>query len=448
MVTWSRFWLRPIVCKGCESMLITKAPLCLCIAFVIAVLVVTGCTRKESPKPETHGYISVVKAERRRLKTEIKLPGNFEAYQDVPIHAKVEGYIQWIGVDRGSIVKKGQKMITVFAPEVEAKVKEALAKVSSVEATYRQAQQTLDSTMSRLVEARAKLSADEFINTRLKEASDQYAPAVAKNDIDVTNQTVEADKARVKAVTAEVEGAKNLVASEIGNLDAAKNLYEALKTMHSYLEISAPFDGVISERNVHVGSIVSVSAGRTGMVKPLLRIQELDLLRLVVAVPEAAVAGVKIGDKIPFTVPAFPSRSFEGRVARPAYALEPKTRTMPVELNYWNSTNYELNPGMFATVFWPVTRPFDTIFVPESAMKTNLKGSFVVKIVNGKAEQIEVRAGEPMGYYVEVMGDIKEGDLVALAANDELKSGMSVSVKLATSKEIESASKLLGAGAE
>ncbi len=389
-----------------------------------------------------------MRAERHRLRTEIPLPGSFEAYQDVPIHAKVEGYVQWIGVDRGSIVKRGQRMIVVFAPEVDAKVREALSKVRAADAMLRQAQQALNTTLSRQVEAKAKLNADVFTYTRLKQAASRYAPAIAQNDLDVADQAVAADQARVEALNSEIRGARNLVVSEAENLNAAKNLYNAVKTMRSYLEIDAPFDGVISERNVHVGSIVSVSAARTGAVKPLVRVQEVDLLRLVVAVPEAAVAGVRIGDRIPFSVPAFPDKTLEGVVARPAYALEPKTRTMPVELNYWNRAFDQIKPGMYATVRWPMTRPYDSVFVPESAVRTNLKGSFVVKIEGGAVKQVKVKVGEPMGYMVEVMGDVREGDMVALRASDELTTGERVSVRLASRQEVEAASKLLGAGAE
>jgi hypothetical protein len=144
-------------------------------------------------------------------------------------------------------------------------------------------------------------------------------------------------------------------------------------------------------------------------------------------------------------VPAFLGKTFYGTVARLGYALDTKTRTMPVELNAWNPTG-ELEPGMFATVKWHVTRPYKTLFLPASAIGSDLKGTFVVRIKGGTVERVTVKRGLSMNELVEVVGDITPEDEVALKATDELRSGTKVIAQLANQLEIESASQNAASG--
>lgn len=413
---------------------------------VISSVTLSSCgEKKEESKPEEQlPTVPVVKVQRLRLQHELNLPGELLAYQDVPVHAKVEGFIQWIGVDRGSIVRKGQKMITIFCPELVEKTKESVAKESAAEASYRQAQSALQTEISRQLEAKAKLDADRLTYERLKLAA-KTPGAVAQNEVDIASKTVEADIARVESEQAAIDAAKALVAAQKQNFIAAKNVVSSLKDMESYLTVCAPFDGVITERNVHTGSIVSVDALRNAL--PLVRIQEKDILRLVVAVPEDSVSGITLGQKFKFTVPAFIGRTFEGVVARPAYALNNSTRTMPVELNVFNYDG-TLEPGMFATVSWEVTRPNDTLFVPNPAVDTDLAGTYSIRVNNNVTQRVNVTRGLSMGNLIEVNGDLHEGELVALKATNELKTGTKVKYKMADEAEINSACKHTSAGGE
>lgn len=421
-----------------------------CLTAVIA-LALSSCSQHEK-ESESHAQasadstqtVSVVKVLKTRLNREWNLPGQFLAYQDVPIHAKVEGFISSIIVDRGSIVKKGQKMISIFCPELIEKEKEGAAKVAAAESSFRRAQANEDSEKSKLVEAQARLDADSLTFQRLQQAA-KTPGAVAQNEVDLQQKAVESDKARVQSIVQEVEAAHNIVIAEKHNLSAAKDVLKALNAMTDYLEITAPFDGVITERNVHVGSIVAVDAQREAL--PLVRIQERDILRLVVAVPEDSVSGIKIGDRFDFTVPAYLGRTYTGTVARPAYALDNATRTMPVELNVIN-TDRTLEPGMFANVHWVICRPYDTLFVPSPAVNTDLVGTFAIKVDNGKAERVTVQRGLPMGNLIEVSGPLKEGDLVAVKATDEIKSGDPLIAKLADESDIAKASKSTSAGGD
>lgn len=405
---------------------------------------VDSSDRNAMPIPTAAPVVPTVLVKKERLNCELVLPGQLLAYQNVPIHAKVEGYISWIGVDRGWIVHRGQPMITIVAPELDAKEKEAESKYSAALAAYHQAESTYESTISRKIEAAAKLDADDLTYKRLAEAA-KTPGAVAKNEVDLGEKSVEGDRAKVESLKSEILAASNLVNSQKENVAAAYKAVDSLKAMQSYLHIAAPFDGVITERNVHQGSIVAVDATRNAL--PLVRIQERSLLRLVVAVPEAAVSEIKLGTKIPFTVPAFLGKTFTGTIARPGFALEHDTRTMPVEMDVPN-VHGPLEPGMFATVYWKVSRPYDTLFVPESAATSDLKGTFVVRIKDNIAERVPVIRGQQMGKLQEIVGDLNPGDSVAIKATDELKTGTHVKATLASLDQINSAMKHLGAGGE
>jgi RND family efflux transporter MFP subunit len=406
-----------------------------------------GSEGEEKSEATAEPVVPVVRVEKRTLDRMLDLPGQLLAFQDVPLHSKVEGYISSISVDRGSSVHKGQVLIKVNAPEVDASVREAEAKESAAEAGYRQAVSAYQSIVSKQAESRAKLDADSLTWNRLVEAA-RTPGAIAQNEVDIQAKTVEEDKARADSLKAEIAAADQVVQAQKNNLKAAQHVVDSMKAMLAYLEIRAPFDGVITERNVHEGSIVSVSAEKRGESDvPLLRVQQKNLLRLVVAVPEACVSGCKVGEKISFSVPAFPGKDFAGRIARLGFALDQKTRTMPVELDVSNQDG-QLEPGMFATVKWDVTRPYETLFVPATAVGEDLKGAFVIRVRDGVAERVTVTRGQQMGNLAEICGDLAEGEEVTLKATNEFKTGMHIAAKVADAEMVEKAARHSGAGGE
>lgn len=379
----------------------------------------------------------VVKAQLKDLKNQIDVPGELRAYQDVPIHAKVEGFVSWIGVDRGSWVKKGQKMITISCPELIEKIDEANAKLSAAQAVVTRAEASLENVRAKLLEDKAKLESDEQTYTRLQEAA-KTPGAVAQNDVDVAQKTVEGDRGRMEATKAAISAAVAVVRAEEKNVAASERVFKSLRAMQAYLTIVAPFDGVISSRNVHEGSIVAVGSSRES--EPLVRIQQVSQLRLVAAIPEDAVGILHEGDKVKFTVAAFPGREFYGKVARPAFSLDTATRTMPVELAI-NNTPRVLDPGMYCNVEWVVSRPYKTIFLPTSAVGTDLVGSFVNKVENGVIKRVPVSKGDQMDEMVEVTGNLSDGDLVALKATNERKDGSEVKIQIASTEQMHEATK-------
>ena len=163
----------------------------------------------------------------------------------------------------------------------------------------------------------------------------------------------------------------------------------------------------------------------------MLRIQQISKLRLVVAVPEADIAGITIGDRISFTVPAYPGEIFSGVVARISHTLDEKTRTMPVEVDVINDSA-RLAPGMFPEVVWPAKRLQPSLFVPPSTVAVTTERTFVVRIRNGAVEWVDVKRGVSMGDLVEVFGDLAENDVVATRGTDELRQGTKVNAKEST----------------
>lgn len=366
---------------------------------------VTGCgsgvsatpaPTQQAPQPVT---VDTVRVASHKLDVSINLPGELQPYEEVRVFPKVSGFVKWIGVDRGSQVKKGELLATLTAPEIVAQKSEAEAKVLSAE--------------NQRIAGDAKLAADESTYQRLKAAS--ATPGVISDDeLETAEKNVEADRARV--------------VSQRNTADAARATLRSAVEMEEYLRITAPFDGVVTKRNVHPGALVG-PAGGSSAEHSMLRIEEVSHLRLVVAVPEIYVAGVENGAKVKFTVPAFPGREFTGTVARLASSIDVSTRTMPVELDVWNP-NLELASGMFPQVSWPVRRSGETLFVPQSAVVRATEQNYVLRIRNGRTEQVNVKTGATMGDLTEIFGDLKAGDEVAMHPADDLRPGAVVTSHL------------------
>jgi len=289
-------------------------------------------------------------------------------------------------------------MAHLVAPEIAAQRAEAQSKLQGAEAQRG--------------EAEAKLASDDSTYQRLKSASATRG-VVAGNDLEVAQKAVEADRARLESVR---EGAQ-----------AARSALKSLSEMEGYLQLRAPFDGVVTERNVHPGALVGPASG-SGMGVPIVRVEKTSRLRLLVPVPEKYVAGMKEGANVQFSVPAFPNQTFSGKVARIAHSLDVRTRTMPVELDVTNSDG-RLASGMFPEVVWPVSRSQPTLFVPTSAVARTTEATFVVRIRDGNTEWINVQSGEVDGKQTEVFGDLRNGDDVAVRGTDELRPGTHVTTR-------------------
>ena len=348
--------------------------------------------------PASTPTVEVTKVVSRKLGLTLRLPGELQPYEAVAVFPKITSFVDWIGVDRGSVVKTGQLMVRLVAPEIAAQRGEAQSK--------------LQAAVAQRAESEAKLASEQSTYERLRTASGTPG-VVAGNDLEVAQKAVEGYRARLDAA-AESE-------------KAAKAALQSITEIQGYLQVRAPFDGVVTERNVHPGALVGPGSG-SGINVPLLRVEQIARLRAVVPVPEKYVAGMTEGAKVEFSVPAFPNQTFSGTVARIAHSVDVKTRTMPVELDVANPKG-RLASGMFPEVLWPVRRSETTLFVPASSVARTTEATFVVRIRDGTAEWVNVQTGEVDGKLIEVFGDLHPGDEVASRGTDELRPGSRVSAK-------------------
>jgi RND family efflux transporter MFP subunit len=301
----------------------------------------------------------------QRLDTTVRLQGELSGYESVALYSRVQGYVEDVLVDRGSLVKKGQTLVRLSAPEMVANRAEA--------------------------ESRAQEDASTCESLKGAAAT---PGAVAKHDIEIAEAKLAASRFRV----------------------------DALRALEAYLIMRAPFDGVVSERNVHPGALVGPPSGGAA---PLLRIDQVSRLRLTVAVPEANVGVVAPGGKAEFMVSAWPGERFSGTISRIAHVIDSKTRTMPVEIDVSNGDS-RLAAGMFADVLWPVRRASASLWIPTTAIVQTAERTYVDRVREGIVEMVSVRRGVALADRLEVFGPLNKDDLVLVRGSEELRDGTRV----------------------
>ena len=339
--------------------------------------------------------VETVRVVSRSIERKVDLPGEFLPYERVPIHAKVPGFVDKVLVDRGSVVKVGQLLATVVAPELTAKIAEAEARVQALE--------------SQRAEAEAHVVAAQSTYDRMKAAS-ATPGVIAGNELIQAEQQVDVERARVRAAESSVTAARAAVKAE--------------QDIKAYLRITAPVSGIITERNVHPGALV----GTANSTEPMFQLETENRLRLVVAVPETDVGGIVRGGRVPFTVPAYPGETFTGIISRIAHSIDPKTRSMAVELDVTNR-NGHLAAGMYPTVSWPVRRSKPSLLVPPTTVASNSERTFVIRVQNGVAEWVNVKKGAPLGDLIEVYGPLEAGDMLVKRGTEEIHPGARVNVR-------------------
>jgi len=379
----------------------------LLLASSVLMITILGCSSATSDKngatpapsaPNAPTTVSTVVIVSKKLQTMIALPAQLAPYEQVDIYPKVTGFVEIVTVDRGSHVHRGQLLVKLTAPEL-------VSQRSQAEAAVRAAQ-------SQLATAQANLASDNGTYLHMVEAA-KTPGVLAENDVLVAGQTVSADKGQVDAATQ--------------NAEATKEALRSISQTESYLTITAPFDGVVTTRNLHPGALIGPASGAGG-AQPILQIVDDRRLRLVVPIPEAQVGDMKTGQLVSFTVPAYPGQTFKAPIQRISREVDEKSRTMPVELDVKNPDG-RLVPGSFTTVSWPLEREYPTLFVPSTAVTSDQQHTFVIRVRNGNAEWVTVQTGQSVSGEIEVFGDLSAGDQVVKTASDAIHSGDPVRVQ-------------------
>lgn len=325
----------------------------------------------------------VLPLQKDMLSSSLQIPGELIAFQQVDLYAKENSFVRKLYVDVGTEVKTGQLLATMEAPELNSLEAAAQSRLKSQEALYIASKSNYD---------------------RLLETS-KTPGTISQNDL---------DQALAK---------KN---SDFAQWDAAKAQYREVVNRRDYLEIRAPFNGVITTRNANPGAYVGPSG--KGSEFPLFTLQEQKKLRLVIYVPEAYSGYLNQQDKVGFQVNAFPNEKFSAQVKRLAGALDARLRSQRIEMDVTND-NKRLLPGMVANVIIPLSTKDSTFILPKTAIVSSQERVFVIKVVNNKAEWVDVKKGRENDGKVEVFGDLSAGDLIVKQANEEVRNGSTVTVK-------------------
>jgi membrane fusion protein, multidrug efflux system len=348
------------------------------VGILVLIVLIAGCDRPAGGRGQVDGdaaaipNVEVVKVVSQKLSVTEPLPAELAAWEVVAIYPKARGFVDEIPVDRGSVVKKGQLLVRLSAPEL-------LADMAKAEATLRGDRTTFE---------------------QLSEAA-RTKGAVSVNELKLSKERVRSDEEQVRS----------------------------LSTLASYLTITAPFDGIVTERNVHPGALVGPPPETLQNAIPMLRIEQIARLRLMVPVPEADADAVSEGSTVQFRVRASPGKSFSATISRVSHWVDPKTRTMAVEADIDNRA-HSLDPGMFAEVLWPVTRADPTLFVPASAVVDTTEAILVERVKAGRVERVPIHRGKAMDQLQEVFGPLEAGDLVIVHGSEDLANGAKVIPRL------------------
>ena len=314
----------------------------------------------------------------KALSSYARLPGQLQPFYDVNIFPKVNGFVKDLYVDRGSVVKKGQLLVVLEAPEMEAQ---------------------LQAANSRYLQAQENAVASKEKYQRLKEAAAEPG-AVSQLDLDNALAKMKADQAMVN--------------SERSNM-------QSTQTMTGYLKIYAPFDGMIVQRNISPGTLVS--PGKTSD-QPMLILQDISKLRLVVYIPEDYVDKVDLAKQVKFTMNAMPGQQQTARISRSANALS-TLHQEAIEIDVPNTKNV-LKPGMYAEVQIPMQSGAKSLLVPNTAIVRSTERQYVVAVNDGKTAYVDVKEGLATHDSTEVFGNLKPGTTIVTKANDEIREGESI----------------------
>ena len=326
--------------------------------------------------------VSVVSPKPGAPTQEIRLPGTTQAFTDAPIFARTSGYVKGWYFDIGAHVKRGQLLAEIESPEVDQQLQQARADLETAQANLRQAQITADRWQ-------ALLESD----------------SVSKQETDVAVSALSAMKATVDSNAANVR---------------------RLEQLQGFEKIYAPFDGVITARNVDIGVLINAGANTTGG-RELFHMAAIHTLRVFVAVPEVYSQAARPAGLATLTLDEFPGRSFHGTLVRNANAIDLASRTLLVEVDVDNSGG-ELLPGAYAFVHLKLPTQIASVTLPANTLLFRAEGLQVAVVRDGAAQLVPVTIGRDYGQTVEILSGLQPTDQVIVAPSDSLTSGTRVRI--------------------
>ena len=393
---------------------VTLTAICLAVAVLTAGAFLAGYVplrqRKSMLAAEAHESqqalprVEVITVGPSSTNTALSLPGSMQAITEAPILARADGFLQHRFVDIGDRVHAGQLLARIEAPELDEQVRQAEANVQQAEAGLEQALANLKQGRSDLELAR--VMAERWAN-------------LMKTD-SVSAQENDQMQAQQRSKIANVESLEKAVNVQRSAIAAAEANVERLKSMQSYRFVTAPFDGVITLRNVDDGALVN--SGNT----LLFRIAQTNVLRTYLNVPQDDATSVHTGQAATLTVSNLPGREFTGRVARTANALDPSTRTLLVEVQVPNSAG-ALLPGMYAQVELTSPRAHPPLLIPSDALVLRSDGTQVAVVGPDHHVHVQkIEVGRDYGDRLEVLNGLHDGDSIIANPGDVVSEGVEV----------------------
>ncbi len=316
----------------------------------------------------------------------LTLPGSVMPYADAPIYARTSGYIAHWSADLGAHVKAGQTLAQISAPDLDAQLRRARADEASAQANYDYAKSTAQRWQ-------------DMLKTQ----------SVSQQDTDTKVADMNAKRAMLASAQANVAHLAELV---------------------SYESVTAPFDGVITARNVDVGTLVTAGGtpGSPGLSGELFHLEQTNTLRVFVDVPQDSATGVSAGTSVYLTTPQYPGRRFAAQVARSAGAIDPVTRTLRVEIDVDNRDG-ALMPGAYAQAHLVVPSAAPALDLPVSALLFRPNGVQVATVgANGRTALKTVQIGRDFGTRVEIVAGLAAADRVIDNPGDAITAGEAVKI--------------------
>ncbi len=340
--------------------------------------------------------------------TAVSLPGQTLAFTSTDLYARATGYIAERKVDIGSRVKQGDLLLRIAAPDLDQQLAQAQAQLGQMEAQLAQAQATLgqaqaSAKLARVTSARSSILASEGWDTK------------QNRDNNATNYTVS---------TRNVSSAQAGIGVAVANVRAQQATVDRLVALAAFERVTAPFDGVITQRQVDVGTLVQSDANSG---TPLLHIDQTDVLRCQVYVPQSQFAGMRDGLPAHVTVPELPGRVFKAAISRSSASLAQNSRSELVEVDIDNQ-DHTLAPGLFVTVGFDVRRAASRVMVPDAALIFDQTGMRVAVVEDGKAHLRPVSIARDTGTEADLADGLSGGEKVIVNPPTNLSDGQAVHV--------------------
>lgn len=433
----------------------------LVIAQILLVLAAAGCeqarqagTRETATTKQGDVLVRVtpIRPERKTLVRKSEQPGEIVAFEEAPLHAKVTGYVKKVHVDigdrvvgprfdkTGAVVKPGQILAELSIPELDEELNQKQALVAQATAEIDQASAAIAVAESAQVSAQAKIAESQAAiekdsadfdrwQSEYKRMSELAAnKSVAQKLVDETRNQLRAAQAAKDATAANIKSAEAQYAESVALVKKAKADHRAaqarlrvaaaeeqrLKALCSYGTIRAPFDGVISARNVHTGHLVQ--SAPAGLHTPLLIVVRTDIVRIFVDIPETDAVLTQLQNQAQVRVPSLSAEMFPAQITRTAWVLNTGTRTLKTELDIDNKDG-KLRPGMYAYAEIKVAERPNALSVPRTAILTEGSQSFCYAIDSaGKVIRVPLTVGIQAGPDMEIVSGLK-GDENVIGVN-------------------------------